>query len=191
MALYKSNSSELQERNMFAGVRLFLAADVFVFLAFLFAYVYLRALDSNHMWRPPGVHPSAALGGATLVALAVAAAAAVVSGRQARAGTRAVGPAAIALVGIVVAAVLQFIQTFNPGFSPSYGGGYGSVMIGFTACMFVHLLGATYWSETSLATLWRHGADGETAASAEGFGVFAVFLAVVMAVAFVLIYLAS
>jgi heme/copper-type cytochrome/quinol oxidase subunit 3 len=191
MALYKSNSSDLQERNMFAGVRLFLAADVFVFLAFLFAYVYLRALNSNHMWRPPGVHPSAALGGATVVALVVAAVAAVVAGRQARAGTSAVALAAVALAGIAVAAVLQGIQTFNPGFSPTYGGGYGSVMLGFTGCMFVHLLGATYWSETSMATMWRHGVDGEMAAAAEAVGVFATFLAVVMAVAFVLIYLVS
>jgi heme/copper-type cytochrome/quinol oxidase subunit 3 len=57
--------------------------------------------------------------------------------------------------------------------------------------MFVHLLGAAYWSETSMATMWRNGVDGETAAAAEAFGVFTAFLAVVMAVAFVLIYLAS
>ncbi|MGN6377458.1 MAG: hypothetical protein ACTHNU_00755 [Gaiellales bacterium] len=191
MALYKTNSTELQQRNMFAGVRLFIAADVFVFLAFLFAYVYLRALNSNNMWKPPGVDPSAALGGATVVALVVAAAAAIVCGRQARAGSGAVAPAAIALAGIVVAAVLQAIQTFNPGFSPTYGGGYGSVMVGFSGCMFVHLLGATYWSETTFATLWRHGSDGDAAAAAEGFGIFSVFLAVVMIVAFVLLYVVS
>jgi heme/copper-type cytochrome/quinol oxidase subunit 3 len=189
MAIYRPNSNELQERNTFAGVRLALAADVFVFLAFLFAYVYLRSLDSNNSWNLPGVDPSAALGGATVAALAVAAAASVVCGRQTRAGTGAVAPAAIAFAATAVAAILQGIQTFNPGFSPTYGGGYGSVMLGFTCCMFVHLLGASYWSETILATLWRSGADGETAAGAEAYGVVSVFLTIVMAVAFVLLYL--
>jgi heme/copper-type cytochrome/quinol oxidase subunit 3 len=188
MAIYRSNSTELQERNTFTGVRLFLAADVFVFLAFLFAYVYLRALDSNNMWHPSGVDPSGALGGATVVALLVAAAAAIVCGRQARAGTGAVAPAAVAFVAMVVAAVLQGIQTFNPGFSPTYGGAYGSVMLGFSGCMFVHLIGAAYWSETTVATLLRSGIDGETAASAEALGVVSSFLTVVMAGAFVLLY---
>jgi heme/copper-type cytochrome/quinol oxidase subunit 3 len=188
MALHKTTSTELQERNTFTGVRLILAADVFIFLAFLFAYVYLRALDSHDMWHPSGIDPSAGLGGATVGALVVAAAAAIMCGRHARAGSGALAPAGLALAAVVVAAVLQGIQTFNPGFSPTYGGGYGSVMIGFSATMFVHLLGAVYWSETLFATLARNGIDGETAASAEAFGVVASFLTVVMAGAFILLY---
>jgi heme/copper-type cytochrome/quinol oxidase subunit 3 len=178
-----------EERNLTIGVRLLIAADVFVFISFLFAYVYLRALNSNGLWRPAHVDPSAALGGATVVLLAVAAVCGVVSSRNVRSGAGAVAPAAGALAAVVVAAVLQGIQTFNPGFSPSYGGGYGSVMVGFSACMLVHLLAAAYWSETLTATLLRSGGDVQLAASADGFGVFMVFLAVVMAGAFVLLYL--
>jgi len=188
MAMYKSISSELQERNTFAGVRLVLAADVFIWLSFLFAYVYLRALDTNNMWHPSGINASGGLGGATVGALVVAAAAAIMCGRHARAGAGAAAPAALALAAVIVAAVLQAVQTFNPGFSPTYGGGYGSVMIGFSAAMFVHLLGAAYWAETLFATLARSGIDGETAASAEAFGVMASFLTVVMAGAFILLY---
>lgn len=189
MSLHKSTSTELQERNTFTGVRLILAADIFIFLAFLFAYVYLRALDTNNMWHPSGVNPSAGLGGATVGALLVAAAASIMCGRHARSGSGAVAPAGLALAAVIVAAVLQAVQTFNPGFSPTYGGGYGSVMLGFSGCMFVHLLGATYWAETLFATLARNGIDGETAASAEAFGVVAAFLTVVMAGGFVLLYL--
>jgi heme/copper-type cytochrome/quinol oxidase subunit 3 len=190
MSLSKTASPEdVQQRNTFVGVRLLLAADVFIFLAFLFAYVYLRALDTNNMWHPSGVNPSAGLGGATVGALVVAAAAAIMCGRHARAGSGAVAPAGLALAAVIVAAVLQGIQTFNPGFSPSYGGAYGSVMIGFSGCMLVHLLGVGYWAETLFATLARNGIDGESAASAEALGVVASFLTVVMAGAFVLLYL--
>src|SRR5437588_4926172 len=115
MAMYKSISSELQERNTFAGVRLVLAADVFIWLSFLFAYVYLRALDTNNMWHPSGINASGGLGGATVAALVVAAAAAIMCGRHARAGAGAAAPAALALAAVIVAAVLQAVQTFNPG----------------------------------------------------------------------------
>lgn len=188
MAIEPTAEQRIQERNSITGVRLLIAADVFIFLGFLFAYVYLRALNSNGLWRPPGVHPSGWLGGATVVALAVGAVCSVVTGRRTRAGGAALGLAGLALAAVLVATVLQGIQTFNPGFSPSYGGGFGSVMVGFTACMLVHLVAASYWGETLAATLWRNGPDLELASSADAFGLFMIFLAVVMAGAFVLFY---
>ena len=44
-------------RALFVGARLFVAADAFFFLGFLFAYLYLRALNSNGLWHPPA-HPT-------------------------------------------------------------------------------------------------------------------------------------
>ena len=46
------------DRALFIGARLFVAADAFFFLGFLFAYLYLRALNSNGLWHPPHIHPS-------------------------------------------------------------------------------------------------------------------------------------
>src|SRR5262252_8683884 len=105
-------------RALFVGVRLFLAADAFLFLAFLFAYLYLRALDSNGMWHPPGIDPSLGLGLATTVVVVVTAVAAYLAPR--RPGTQL---GWVVVGGLTVAAVLAAVQLFDPGFSPSVSGG--------------------------------------------------------------------
>ena len=46
---------EARSLNLRLGARLFVAADAFVFLAFLFAYLYLRSQNNNSMWRPDGI----------------------------------------------------------------------------------------------------------------------------------------
>src|SRR6478735_3113186 len=56
------------DRALFIGARLFVAADAFFFLGFLFAYLYLRALNSNGLWHPPHTNPSGALATVSLVA---------------------------------------------------------------------------------------------------------------------------
>ena len=170
--------AEPTARILFIGTRLFLAADAFVFLAFLFAYVYLRALDTNGMWHPSGIDPSAALGGAVLVCMLVAAGAGISTAR----GGRQLGWLAVAAV--VAAAVLTAVAVFDPGFSPSAGGAFGSVFIGFMATYLVHLLGAVYWAETAVVGGGPEQGEDLRAASA-----YVTFLAGVIAVAFVLLYL--
>src|SRR4029079_7128746 len=61
------------DRALFIGARLFVAADAFFFLGFLFAYLYLRALNSNGVWHPPHTIPSGALATVSLVAVVAAA----------------------------------------------------------------------------------------------------------------------
>src|ERR1700722_2006903 len=39
------------------GARLAMGGLSFLFGAFAFAYFYLRSLNSNHLWTPPGVKP--------------------------------------------------------------------------------------------------------------------------------------
>jgi heme/copper-type cytochrome/quinol oxidase subunit 3 len=191
---------EARSLNLRLGARLFVAADAFVFLAFLFAYLYLRALNQHGQWRPPHTSPSLALGLVTLVAVLGSAAAFVAALRALRAGRpqnwRAGARLSLAL--ILVALVVQGWQLFDPGFSPYHAGAFGSVFIGFTATFFAHLLGATYWLETIVASsgLFHRDRAGvaqpsllyEPAASA--YGTFALFLAGVEIVAFVLIYIA-
>ncbi len=48
-----------RSHNLRLGARLFVAADAFVFLAFLFAYLYLRSLNQHGLWRPPHTSPVA------------------------------------------------------------------------------------------------------------------------------------
>ena len=184
---FETESHTVDERNLFVGTRLFLAADAFLFLAFLFAYLYLRALDSNNMWHPSGVNPSTGLGLATTLVVVAAAAVAFVAARQTRAGSPVPGLAWGVVALLVVAAVLALVQTFNPGFSPNFSGGYGSVFVGFTATYAAHLLGAVYWSEITAAAATRSRSSRDAADSA-AVSAFATFLAAVMVVAFILIY---
>jgi heme/copper-type cytochrome/quinol oxidase subunit 3 len=184
--------------NLRLGSRLFVVADAFVFLAFVFAYLYLRTLNAHGAWHPKHTSPSTALGVIALITI-VGSAAAFWAGLRAlrleRAGTyRGLGWLALAL--ILAATVIEGIQTFDPGFSPSAGGAYGSVFVGFTAVLFVHLLAACYWLETVLVASRSFGprSGREEAApplyepAADAYRAFAVLLAAVMVVAFVLFY---
>jgi heme/copper-type cytochrome/quinol oxidase subunit 3 len=191
---------EARPLNLRLGARLFVAADAFVFLAFLFAYLYLRSLNQHGLWRPPHTSPSLALGLVTLVAVVGSAAAFVAALRALRAGRprnwRA--GAGLSLAFVLAAVAAQGWQLFDPGFSPYHAGAFGSVFVGFTATLFVHLLGATYWLETIVASSGAFHRERAGVAqpsllyepAASAYGTFALFLAGVEVVAFVLIYIA-
>ena len=49
---------EVMARNLRVAAHLWSSATAFFFAAFLFAYFYLRALDSSAVWRPKHVDPS-------------------------------------------------------------------------------------------------------------------------------------
>ena len=147
-----ADTAELEARNQSTAGRLFVAADAFLFLGFLFAYLYLRALNNHDLWNPHGQNPSGTMGAVVLVLVVVAAALVQVgSGRMTAAGPAAFrAPAAAALAVALAATVLAGTQLFRPGFSPSHAGAFGSVFIGFMAFYFVHLLGGLYWLETQI-----------------------------------------
>lgn len=185
---FETEHPTVDARNIFIGTRLFLAADAFLFLAFLFAYLYLRALDSNNMWHPSGVNPSTGLGLATTLVVIAAAGAAFAATRQTRSASARPALAWGVVALVVVAAVLALVQTFNPGFSPNFSGGFGSVFVGFTATYAAHLVGAAYWSEITAAAAARSPSERDAADSA-AVSAYVTFLAVVMVIAFILIYL--
>jgi heme/copper-type cytochrome/quinol oxidase subunit 3 len=170
------------DRALFIGARLFVAADAFFFLGFLFAYLYLRALNSNGLWHPPHIHPSGLL--ATVSLVAVVAAAVIVRVADDR---RAQVAAAVATVLVLVAAICEGVQLFDPGFSPIHAGGYGAVFVGFTAGFTVHLLGAAYWLETIAAD--RTTEVGLRLHELRAALVFVTFLAAVAVIATILFYL--
>ena len=136
--------------NLRLGARLFVAADAFVFLAFLFAYLYLRSVNQHGLWHPPHTSPSLALGIVTLVTVVGSAGALMLALRALRAGKPSNWRAAagLSLALLLVALVVQGWQLVDPGFSPYHGGAFGSIFVGFTATLFAHLLGAAYWLET-------------------------------------------
>jgi len=147
-----ADTADLEARNQSTAGRLFVAADSFLFLGFLFAYLYLRALNNNDLWNPHGQNPSGTMGAVVLLLVVVAAALLhVASGRMAAAGPAAFrAPAAAALAVALAATVLAGSQLFRPGFSPSHAGAFGSVFIGFIAFYFLHLIGGVYWLETQI-----------------------------------------
>src|SRR5258708_21903997 len=53
---------ELLGRNLASAGHLLSSATAFFFLAFVFAYFYLRSLNNAHMWRPKHVDTSVTWG---------------------------------------------------------------------------------------------------------------------------------
>jgi heme/copper-type cytochrome/quinol oxidase subunit 3 len=156
-ALVEGEPPELMGRNLSAAAHLLASATAFFFLAFVFAYFYLRSLNNDHLWRPKHVDPSLTLG--TLVmALTVASAIVVRLGLvDHRAGRRPQWriKGALGLAAGVVAMVLQVIEWTSVGFGPA-DGGYASVFVGWTAFNLLFVVAALFWLENLLATSFRY-----------------------------------
>jgi heme/copper-type cytochrome/quinol oxidase subunit 3 len=148
---------ELMGRNLNSAAHLFASATAFFFLAFIFAYFYLRSLNNAHLWKPKHVNPSLTLG--TLVmALTVVSALLVRLGLlDHRAGRRPQWrlKGVAALAGGLIAVVLQFVEWTSASFGPA-DGGYASVFIGWTAFNVLFVLGTLLWLENLLATAYRY-----------------------------------
>jgi heme/copper-type cytochrome/quinol oxidase subunit 3 len=148
---------ELMGRNLNSAAHLLASATAFFFLAFLFAYFYLRSLNNGHMWHPKAVEPSVALG-TIVMALTVASALLVRLGLlDHRAGRRPQWrlKGLLALVVGLAAVVLQFVEWVTASFGPA-DGGYASVFVGWTAFNVLFVLGTLFWLENLLATAYRY-----------------------------------
>jgi heme/copper-type cytochrome/quinol oxidase subunit 3 len=148
---------EVMARNLRIAAHLWSSATAFFFAAFLFAYFYLRSLDSSAVWRPKHVDPSVTLG--TLTTLAVVGAAVLLwlgladHRADRRPAWRIKG--ILALVLLVVAVVLQIVEWSTQGFGPTQGP-YASVYLGWTGLFTICVVGLMYWVETTLATSIRY-----------------------------------
>ena len=153
----ESEPPEVLGRNLVTAGHLLAGATAFFFLAFVFAYFYLRSLNNAGMWRPKHVDPSVAWG-TVIVACVVASALLTQLGladhrADRRSQWRLKG--LVALVLGLLALVLQVVAWTTLGFGPS-DGGFASVYFGWTAFYFLFALCALYWLETVLATSWRY-----------------------------------
>ena len=148
---------EVMARNLRIAAHLWSSATAFFFAAFLFAYFYLRSLDSSAVWRPKHVDPSLTLGTLTAAALVAAAALLWLGLTDHRADRR---PAwrikgVLTLVLLVVAVVLQIVEWSTQGFGPT-DGPYASVYLGWTGLFTIFVVGLMYWVETTVATSIRY-----------------------------------
>ncbi len=148
---------EFLERNLSAAGYLLAGATAFFFLAFLFAFFYLRSIDGPALWKPRGVNPSVGWGTAVVACWVASAVLIRVAGAHQAADRRSqwrlMGLAAfvLALAGLVLQVLAWAEQSFGPT-----DGAYASVYVGWTAFMALFVLGVVFWLETTLATSWRY-----------------------------------
>ena len=165
-AVVEQEPPELLARNLRTGSHLWSSATVFFFVGFLFAFFYLRTLNSAGLWKPKGVPVPWGYGTAVFAILLLS----VVLGRLALAERRAAGRTRpldqarlrawrsrglVALLLALAALVLQCVEFATLGFGPS-SGTYASVFVGWSGLMAVFVLGGIYWLETILATSFRY-----------------------------------
>jgi heme/copper-type cytochrome/quinol oxidase subunit 3 len=153
-----------QPRAVWVAVRLWCGSVSFFFISFVFAYFYLRSLDTNHSWKIGAVNASLGLGVAIAALFALSA---LVFRIGALRPTDTVGAGIAALVMALVAIGLQFFEYTQLSFGASQGG-YAAVFTGWTATYAVCAVGCVYWIETQVASVWRARREGLNRPVAEG-----------------------
>jgi heme/copper-type cytochrome/quinol oxidase subunit 3 len=142
-------------RALSVASRLLAGATTFFFLAFVFAYFYLRSLNVEHMWRPAHVKPDQGLGAAFIVCLLLSAVTAILAGRGMKARSPGwLTPAAASVAFGLIAVALQCIEYTAQKFGPT-DGAFASVFCTWTAFYMIAVLGTMYWLETQVATELR------------------------------------
>ena len=187
-------------RNLAVGARLLASAVVFLFMAFVFAFFYLRALNTNHDFHPAHTNPPTGWGVAIRLCVLGATGVFDLSRRvldDGRGSPWRIG-ALVALVLALAAVILQFIEYYNLKFGAG-SGGLASVFLGFTVVFAVFWLGAVYWIETLWAQSLRQPSGSHTDGvadpaahlrpSADACAVFLYVMVLVELFAFVLLYL--
>ncbi len=162
---------EVMTRNLSAAGYLLAGATAFFFVAFLFGYFYLRSLNNAGMWKPSGVDGSIGWGTAVVACYIVSAVlvrlgrADHVAGRLAAWRLKGLIALLVGLVGLVV----QVLAWTHEGFGPA-DGGYASIYFGWTAFLFLFVLGTMFWLETTVATSFRYRSLTEGADIPAGHG---------------------
>jgi len=132
------------------GVRLALGGLSFLFACFVFAYFYLRSLNSNGMWHPSGFKGPQQWAGAVIMALVVVSAAVQALGLQRiKAGRKGAwqGSALVALILGLAAIGVQIWQLANLPFYPG-SAGFASVFVGESPVFVLMVFSAMIWLET-------------------------------------------
>jgi len=180
---------EVEMRVQRAGLYLLAGAVAFFFVAFLFAFLYLRALNNNGLWgggkRGHHVHPALTAGIVILVCVLASVALAQLGKRAAQWRLPACGGAlALGLVAVGV----QCWQYTALGFGPG-DGGYASVYLGWTGFFTIFAFVALLWLEAILASAIRSGVgDMKLETDVAGFALIWTMLGLVEIAAFILLF---
>ena len=181
---------EVDARVSGVGMWIFIGANAMLFIAFFFAYFYLRSLNNGNDWMPAWVvHPNRRIAG-IMVLLLVAGAALVWLG--ARSVAKTPGSARrlfwLALLAVALYIGFQVYEFKHLGFDPQFGGGYVSVFVGLKGVLMAEAVGAMIWLGTLIAQANPIGDTTARPASAAAFGNFMVMLAGVGVVAYLVLY---
>jgi heme/copper-type cytochrome/quinol oxidase subunit 3 len=155
-------------RALSVSARLFAGATTFFFLAFVFAYFYLRSLNQDHFWHPSAaqlkeqqealhvsLNPNQALGVAFVVCIVLSVLLTIVAARGETRRARGwllpgFAGLALGLAAVAVQCVEFVVQKFGPT-----DGAYASVFCGWMGFYLLFVVGTMYWLETHLATELR------------------------------------
>jgi heme/copper-type cytochrome/quinol oxidase subunit 3 len=134
------------------GGRLLCGSITFFFVAFLFAYFYLLALNTNGHFRIGNTQPPVGLGTAIAGLLLTGAIVYRLAARRPSVDVLAAG--VLALVCTLAAVALQFYEYTTLSFGAA-SGGYAAVFFGWTVWYAVLALIGAYWIEIQVASLVR------------------------------------
>src|SRR5207244_9833460 len=178
---------DILARNIRVGSRICAASQAFFFLAFFFAFLYLRALNTDGVWRGrPHHHPSPSLAFGVAILICVVGSAAVARGAVLVAPQMWRLTASAALVLALAAVGLQSAQFSSLGFGPT-DAAYASVFVGWSGLFALFLLGTSYWLATVIGDVTRTGTLPELrAAAVDAIGFVLLVLAGIEIVAFIL-----
>jgi heme/copper-type cytochrome/quinol oxidase subunit 3 len=181
---------ELLARNIRVGSRIWAASQAFFFLAFFFAFLYLRALNTNGLWRGwPHHHPSPSMAFGVAILICVLGSAAIARGAVLVAPEMWRATAWAALVLALAAIGLQCAQFSSLGFGPT-DAAYASVFVGWSGLFTVFLLGTSYWLVTVIGDVTHTGSlPVVRAAAVDGVGFVLLVLAGIEIAAFILLYI--
>jgi len=114
------------------GVRLAVGALTFLFGAFVFAFFYLKSLNSHHLWYTSATHPQSSFGVTVMVLFVVSAAVQTLVLQRIKAGNKSIWLAG-AVVALVLGLVAISIQIWQLAALPFWPGasGFASVFVGF------------------------------------------------------------
>jgi heme/copper-type cytochrome/quinol oxidase subunit 3 len=190
-AAVPADAPEVEARSLTIGAYLIAASIAFFFVAFLFAFFYLRALNSNGKWAGPTPgHPvSSTTGSGTAILVCVVVS--VVLVRLALVEVRGRGrPVWWTLAGIgfllgLAAVAIQCWQYTDMPFGTSEGG-YASVYMGWTGFFTILVFFTMVWLEIVLATARRTRTASEPALASVW--IVWAMLGLVQIIAFILLY---
>jgi hypothetical protein len=132
------------------GARLAIGGLTFLFGSFVFAFFYLRSLNSHHLWYPahfPG--PKMWTGVVIMGLIVVSAVAQTLVLQRLKGGTKSiwVSGATVALALGLIAVALQIWQLTNVAYWPG-SSGFASVFVGFYPVFLTIVFCVMVWLET-------------------------------------------